>query len=552
MRSLGIDIGSSNIKVVEVSGTSRNVQVLSYREFPLGTNPAFDRDLEILDVLRGLALEYAGGQTRVVYALRQEFVSARFKTFPFADRLKILKSLPFELEEDLPYSSDTAIYDARISQILGAAAEVVAVAAPKTRIEQTLKPLGDSGLPPTILTAEALAFANCFERWQEAPRAAGAPPPHLHDGGPARVLTARLHIGHTHTLVLAFENDRLLGARSVLWGAKNVIDAISRRYEIPFIEAEKEMKTKAFILLNKHGASYDQILFSDTIAHQVRDLGKEVKISLLEFENELGGTFAAAEITGGFSQALNVHAYLTQLLEVPVNRAHFLSNFNTSFEKTPAVEAGIGVALGLAIEGLRKPKNPPIQFLRLDFAKQNDGFREFWDSWGPVVTFCGVGLVMFFVYASLRDSYSLELAEQAGDALKTQGQQVAGLNARTANPAGVRNYIVRQKRLAAEAKSLETVMGMTPAVEILKKVSDAVPNAQQVPLKVRTLHIEDDRVRLVGSVRQAAQIRLVETALRGVARGGQIQSQTGAALPDQGGVSFTMTFQVDRNLVVAK
>src|SRR5690606_31125163 len=114
------------------------------------------------------------------------------------------------------------------------------------------------------------------------------------------------------------------------------------------------------------------------------------------------------------------------------------------------------------------------------------------------------------------------------------------------------NYIVRQKRLAAEAKSLETVMGMTPAVEILKKVSDAVPNAQQVPLKVRTLHIEDDRVRLVGSVRQAAQIRLVETALRGVARGGQIQSQTGAALPDQGGVSFTMTFQVDRNLVVAK
>jgi general secretion pathway protein L len=551
VRSLGIDIGSSNIKVVEVSGTSRNVQVLSYREFPLGTNPAFDRDLEIHDILKGLGLEYGNGQTRIVYALRQEFVSTRFKTFPFADRLKILKSLPFELEEDLPYSSDTAIYDARMSQVVGNSAEVVAVAAPKQRIESALRQLNDSGLPPTILTAEALAYSNCFERWQEAPRSTGSPAPHLHDGGPMRVLTARLHIGHTHTLVLAFEGDRLLGARAVLWGAKQVIDSIARRYEIPFIEAEKEMKTKAFILLNKSGASYDQILFSDTIANQVRDLGKEVKISMLEFENELGGEFVAAEVSGGFSQALNIHPYLTQQLEVPVNRTQFLANFNTSFEKTPAVEAGIGVALGLAIEGLRKPKNPAIQLLRADFAKQNDGFKEFWNSWGSAVQFSAALLVIFFIYAWLRESYTLELADQAQEALKTQGTQVAGLNARNANEAGVRLYIRNQKTRAAQARSLETVLGMTPAIEIMKKISDAIPGRPNVQLKIQKLHIEDERVTLMGVVKQAAQVRAIENSLRAVARG-NVTAQMGAALPNQTGVNFTITFQVDRNLIVAK
>lgn len=551
MRSLGVDIGSSKIKVVEVSATSRNVQVLSYREFPLGLNPAYDRDIEILEILKNLSIEHDPTQTRIVYALRQEFVSTRFKTFPFSDRQKIVKSLPFELEEDLPYSAESAIYDARISQIVGTSAEVLAVAAPKNRIELTLRTYRDSGLEPTILTAEALALSNCFERWQEAPRTTGAPPPHFQEGGPARILTARLHIGHSHTLVLAFEDDRLLGARSVLWGSKNVIDAVAGRYEIPFIEAEKEVRAKAFILLNKAGASYDQILFSDTIAHQVRDLGKELKISLLEFENELGGVFSAVEVSGGFSQALNLNPYLTQILELPVNRAHFLANFNTSFEKTANIEADIGVALGLALEGLRKPKNPAIQFLRQEFAKQNDSFKEFWIQWGPSIKYGAAAMLVFFIYANFRDTMSFSLAEQAAETLKKQGRDVAGLNARNANEAGIRNFIRQEKKRAAEAKSLEAVMGMNPAIDILKKISDAIPSRPNVQLQINKLHIQDDKVLLTGVVTQVSQMRAIEAALRSVAVGA-VRAQAGAALPGQAGINFTISFQVDRNLVAAK
>lgn len=550
MRSLGIDIGSSSIKVVEVSGTSRNVQVLSFREFPIGVNPSFDRDLEVLDVLKGLALEYDPSQTRIVYALRQDFISARFKNFPFNDRLKILKSLPFELEEDLPFSSETAIYDARIVQTVGPMAEVIAVAAPKQRIEGALAPLQDSGLEPSILSAEALAFANCFERWQEPPRAISLPPD-LGGDEVGRVLTARIHIGHTHSLVLAFENDRLLGARSILWGAKNVIDAISRRYEIPSIEAEKEMRTKAFILLNKAGASYDQILFSDTISGQVKDLGHELKISLLEFQSELDGEFAAAEVTGSFSLALNVHAYLTQLLEIPVNRCHFLANFNTSFEKSASTEASIGIALGLALEGLRKPKNPAIQFLRQDFAKQNEGFKEFWKNWGPAVRFGAAAFVLLFIYTSLRQSFSVELVDHASQTLKKQAQEVAGLNPRQANEAGVKNYIRTQKARAAEAKSLESVMGMNTAMDVLKRVSDVTPGKNSVQLSIRKFQVVDDKVTLEGVVKQVGQIQTLENALRGVARG-PVRAQTGAALPGQAGIQFTLQFDVDRNLTATR
>lgn len=547
VRSLGIDIGTSSIKVVEVSGTSRHTQILSYREYPIGANPGYDTQIEVLEILRSLALEQGSGQTRIVYGLRQDFISARFRTFPFADRSKILKSLPFELEEDLPYSADTAIYDARISQLIGATAEVIAVAAPKNRIEDTLKRLSDSGLPASILTAEALALSNCFERWQDPPPTGTAPTPRLNEESIPQNLTARVHIGHTHSLVLAYAGHRVVGARSILWGAKQVIDAISRRYEIPYIEAEKEMKTKAFILLTKAGASYDQILFSDTISQQVKDLGRELKISMIEFEGELNGHFTGVDITGPFSQVLNLNAFLTQSLEVPVNRGQFLSNFNGHFERTPAIEATIGVALGLALEGLRKPRNPAIQFLRQEFAKQNEGFKEFWNNWGASIKYTAIALVLFFIFTNLRDQFSGELLERASEALKKQAKEVAGLNARSANEAGVKSYIRKEKQRAAEARALEAVLGMNSAADIVKKISDAIPSRPNVQLKINRLHVEDDRVVLSGVVKQTGMIQLIESALRGVARS-NFKTQMGAALPGQAGVQFTINFEVDRNL----
>lgn len=547
MKSIGIDIGSSSIKVVEAVSGSKGVSVISAREFPIGNNPSIDVDLEILDILKGIAHENDPRKTRITMALKQDFVSSRFKVFPFNDRLKILKSLPFELDEEFPFSTETAIYEARIGRNVGPVAEVLAVAAPKNRIAQFLKQVSDSGLEITLLTAEGLALANCYQKWWAAVPSVPPLPPELEDHPPIRRLKARVHIGHLHTVVLAFDGEQLVGARSVLWGSKMVAEAISRRYEIPYVEAIKEMKTKAFILTNKTEASYDQILFSDTIATQVAELGKEVRISLLELQTGLGGEVDEVEISGGFSQTHNLQAFLTQVLEIPVNRSQYLNSHHTLFEKRASYEATLGVALGLALEGLRKARNAPVQFLRGEFAKQSDSLKEKLQVWSPTLKFLGIFWVLFFTYAYLRDDFSLSLVDSANETLKKQARQVARLAPKQANEAGVKGYIRTQRRQIEEQKDLAQVLQMNNALELLKKLSSAAPGRNSVNLVVRKFQVTDNKVQLSGILPQANQIKTVESAFQSVATG-KVRSSVGNPAPGSGQVAFSMEFEMSRGL----
>lgn len=339
MKSIGIDIGSSSLKIVQVQSTNKGVQVLSYAEHHLGLNPAHDPELEILELLQNLSLQIDPAQTKVTLAVRQDRVSVRLKTFPFKDRLKIVKSLPFELEEDLPFSTETAIYDAKTCWHQGPSAEVLACATPKHRLSELLGRVQSSGLPITQITAEGIAFSNCFEAWDQAIPEAG--PQHIslnEEAPPPRRLKLMIQIGHSHCLVNAFDENRLVGSRSILWGMQNVAESISRKYELPLVDAMNEVRTKAFILTSKEGASYDQIVFSDTILNSFKELGKELRLSMLEFETELGGKVLSADLTGGGAGVINLGAYLTQCLEVPVNRSSFLNQFSTSFESNPALK----------------------------------------------------------------------------------------------------------------------------------------------------------------------------------------------------------------------
>ncbi|MFN7729443.1 MAG: pilus assembly protein PilM [Bdellovibrio sp.] len=551
MRAVGIDIGTSSIKVCEVQSTSKGVQILSFTEHPLGLNPAHDTELEVLEFLQGLALQYTNSQTKVVMALKQDRVSIRNKTFPFADRMKILKSLPFELEEDLPFSSETAIYEARTIRLLGNQAEVLAAASPKHRIAEFLQKYQSAGLDIDILTAEGLAFANCFSNWDgPIPQLPPAPIELNEDGGETprtdRKLKLMIQIGHTHSIVCAFEGQALVGIRSVLWGMKNVSEAISRKYEIPFVEAMREMRSKAFILPNKEGASYDQIVFSDTIAVPFKDFGRELKLSMLEIETELGGKVLAAEVTGGGAGIMHLTPFLTQMLEVPVNPAQILTSFVTNFEKSQTVDHFIGTSLGLALEGLRKPRNPALQFLRGEFAATNESLRVFWETWSRTIACVASAILIFFVFSNLRESSAQSLLTKALDEVKNQAKIVARLGPKQANESGVKKYIRDKRKRAQELRSLEGLSRMNSALEVLKKISDSAPTRGSINLNIRFLRIEDTNVVLEGTVENAAQRTALQKALSSVAKTGQLNAREGTPATGVLGIPFAFGFDVDR------
>lgn len=550
LKSLGIDIGSSSIKIVEMQSTSKGFQVTQYIEHPLNVAPGADQELEVIEFLRGYISSYDPHQTKFVLALRQDRVAVRNKFFPFNDRIKISKSLPFELEEDLPFSSDNAVFDAKIIRNVGGGAEVLACAAPKNHVQNCLQRAQDFGIDPDIISCEGTALANIVEKWNDVPPTITPPPiSMIEQDRPVRHLELFLNIGHSRTLVSAFEGSSLIGVRSILWGGKNIAEAISAKYEIPFLEALKELQTKAFILTNKQGATFDQVTFSDTIAKSVREMARDLQLSILELKSEFNAEISTINLSGGVSLVQNLGPFLTQIIEIPANRISVLDTIpNIVFERTTEAGAKAGIALGLAIEGFKKPRNPAINFLRGDFAKQNHQLKMLWEKWGHTVKVVTVALVVLFIYSSLRESFSVNLADRTHEVLKSQAKTVAGLKGKNASESGIRKYIRENKKRASDLKTLASVANMNSALDVIKKINDASPGKSTVTLDVHQLQIEDSQVVMQGYVSSPKELNALQTAMANITPNGQVKSQKPTLQDMPNRTSFSFSFNVDRGI----
>ncbi len=551
MKSLGIDIGSSSIKIVEMQSTNKGFQISHFFEHPLNIAPGADQELEIIEFLRDFVTQYDPNQTRFVLGMRQDRVAIRNKFFPFNDRIKISKSLAFELEEDLPFSSDNAIFDAKIIRTIGGGAEVLACAAPKTHVQNAIHRAQDAGIDPYLISAEGTAFANIFEKWNEAPPALPTQIENMDDpdSRPIRNVNVILNMGHTRTLVSAFDGNTLIGVRSILWGGKNIAEAIALKYEIPFLDAIKELNTKAFILTNKQGATFDQVTFSDTIAKSVREMTRDLQLSLLELKSEFNAQIVSIGLTGGVSQIKNLGPFLTQILEAPANRVAILDLVpHVTFDRSAENSAKAGVALGLAIEGFKKPRNPPINFMRGDFEKENHQVKMFWEKWGHTTKVLAASLVVLFVYTSQRESFSLSLADRTQEVLKDQAKAVAGLKGKNASENGIRKYIRENKKRASDLKTLSNVAQMNSALDILKKINDATPGKSALTLDVHHLQVEDAQVLIQGYVNNPQEMSLLQQSLTNISADGQVKSQKSTLGVLSGRTSFSFSFNVDRGI----
>ncbi|WP_246845460.1 pilus assembly protein PilM [Bdellovibrio sp. NC01] len=549
MKSLGIDIGSSSIKIVEMQSSSKGFQVSQYYEHALSNIAGSDQELEVIEYIRDLISKY-DDSTRFIVGLRQDRVAIRNKFFPFNDRIKIAKSLPFELEEDLPFSSENAIYDSKIIRTIGGGAEVLACAAPKTHVQNCIQRAQDAGFEPHLVSVEGIAFANVFERWNEAPPALAAAAPVFDDmEKPVRHIQLVLNMGHTRTIVAAFEGHSLIGLRSLLWGGKNIAEAISKKYEIPYVEALKELQTKAFILTNKQGATFDQVTFSETIGKSVREMARDLQLSILEIKGEFNVQIDSIGLTGGTSQIQNLGPFLTQILEVPVNKMSTLDQIpNVMFERSPAISAKAGVALGLAIEGFKKPRNPPMNFMRGEFARENHQMKMFWEKWGHTFKIATAALVVLFVYTSLRSDFATSLAERGQEVLKTQAKNVANLKGKNATEAGIKKYIRENKKRASDLKTLASVANMNSALDVLKKVSDAAPPKSAVTMDVESFNVQDAKVTLEGYVNSPQEVSLLQKSLSSITADGQVKVERATIGTKPGRTAFSFSFNVDRGI----
>ena len=571
MRALGIDIGEDSIKIAEVVQNKKSTYIQAVFEKKLSQQvTAHDREIEAIEYIRQIAQQLDFSSARVVMAIKQEKVTVRKKQFPFADRSKILKSLSFEMEEDIPFDPDLCLFDAKVILTEGFAAHVLAVAAPKAHIEKTLSIAKDFGVEPYTLTVDGIAFANLLEPWDSAPpqfQTATGPLsftpdediPELENTNSspafASPIQVTLNIGHKKTLLCAQIEGRLVFVRSLMWGADQIISEFMRKFQLPYLDAQRMLQNEAALLLSKTNQDFETANVASTIEKSMRELVRDLQMSFLELQSEFHGNIQNVYLTGGLSLLPNVGAFLTQHLEVPCNPVSLLDHYidpnsiQTNNIPLDAVKSRFATAVGIAIEAFKKPKNPALQFMKGEFVAENNQLKQFWTNWGLIAQTAAAAIIVFFIWGSFRESMTTTLSEKGDEALTTQAKNVARLPRKQANEKGVKKYISDNKKRAQEFKLLNQVAGMNSALDVLKKISEVSPDKAQSKIDIMQLQITDDNVKIVGYANSPREVTLMNQRLSTMALNKKVTEET-PNLPSQPNrVAFSLSLKTDRGLL---
>lgn len=495
IKAVGIDIGASSIKVAEVLLSKKGPFIESLVEHPLPSDPTLDMELARLEVLKNIRDQYAGQDAIFSFSIPQSKVAYRFKTFPFPDRIKITKALPFELEEDLPFGLENAYWDSRIIRHFGSETDILAAAVTRHQVQKQMDTLGSLGLNIQKLTPAGSAAHAALSPLNEM--SFKLPPTVADQSAPEpKNLRMVLDIGHSCTIVNLYDDEAWVNSSVVLWGGKNIAESISKRYEIPLDEALKVLKERGFLLLQNEEASYEQIVFSDTIANQIKYLAKELSLIVVGFETLHHGHVNSIQITGGVSSLVNMAPHLTQQIEIPVNTLHFLDQWPSSVHIDTQLENKMLVAVGLALEVLRKNIQPQYQFLQGPFAISNRAFEKFWDVAQAPLLWGGALVLTISIWSILRLGIVENLVQTIDDRVKQAGVTIAELNQRQSNPKQIRAYIRNAQNVINDRKLFEQAAKSPSAIEVLKVLSDAFPDRSRSDIHVTELTIQESLVKL--------------------------------------------------------
>lgn len=482
MHSLGLDIGSYSIKLAEVVQKGRVYELLRVDEHPLSQDPNQDRTLEIIEYLKQLPPSKA----RLVIGLPGNELCWRAVFFPFTQRHKIMKSLAFELEDRVPLQMDSSVVEAYISrQVLGGC-EVLGLMAPQESIQKHLSQVTDAGLQAYALSAKPLALANIFQPWQdEVP---------LFDS--TKITTdveVIVELGHRVSNLILLARGAVLDFRSITWGGHNVIEQVAKKYSLHYKEAHAKIQSEGQIVITPDESSREALALSEVIKRSIADFAYRLNLILVELKSSYKLQCKNIILCGGLAQIKNLAPFMTQSMNLNTN---VLKKLPRHPELDLQAQGAALTAIGLALEGIKKPKNPPLNFLKGKFQQSSNTVALFLSKWKYSMA---VGTALYaacFMWAVARQQLSSSNSDTTYTSLKQISTKVTGLTRRQNTARNIKKFIKTSQQKAQLHQELEKIKSIPSALDWLNKISQAAPSQQQIKLNIQQLSILKGRVRL--------------------------------------------------------
>ncbi|KPD29157.1 pilus assembly protein PilM [Thermus scotoductus] len=320
VEALGLEIGTANLKLVELSGNPPALRALATRPTPPGmlVEGVIAEPQALAQELKELLAEARTKKRYVVTAVPNPSVILRTLQVPKMPLKEMEEAVRWEAERYIPFPIDEVVLDfapldplAEVAD--GEQVEVMVGAARQEAVASLLEALRGAGLTPIILDVKPFAGLYPLEAQLSS--------------DPEGVSVA-VEIGAESTSLVLLKGDRPLAVRILTLSGKDFTEAIGKSFGLDFLTAEEVKRTYGLATIptedeellldfDAERGRYSPAKIYDAIRPILVELTQEIRRSLEFFRVQLGDIQPeVGYLYGGGSRLRGLSTLLTDTLGV--------------------------------------------------------------------------------------------------------------------------------------------------------------------------------------------------------------------------------------------
>jgi type IV pilus assembly protein PilM len=245
---VGLDIGSSAVKAVELKAAGKGYRVAAFGSQPVPPDSIVDGAIidgtAVAEAIRRVFESKAFKAKEVAASLSGNAVIVKKISLPVMTPTELDESIYWEAEQYIPFDIQDVNLDYQILEGNGAESkgtmEVLLVAAKKEKIADYTGVIAQAGRTPVVVDVDAFALQNAYE---------------LNYGFEKNAVIVLLNAGASAININIIANQQSVFTRDISLGGNAYTEAVQRELNLPFESAE----------LLKRGSTVDGATFEDVV-----------------------------------------------------------------------------------------------------------------------------------------------------------------------------------------------------------------------------------------------------------------------------------------------
>lgn len=301
---VGVDIGSSSVKAVELSGKPGSLQLVSLGYENLQADSIVDGQImelnDVSNVISNIFREHQIKTDRIAAGVSGHSVIVKNIVVPQMTKEELEESIEWHAEEHIPFDIADVSLDYQIIGSSPDALHVLMAACKRDKIANVKQAIQLAGKQPAIIDVDAFALQNCYEvNYQPS----------------VGQIVALLNIGAATMNINILNGTKSVFTRDVSVGGNQYTSLLQRELGLSHEQAEA-VKRGLPLPEGTEARAIEPILetVSDILALEVQKTMDFYRA----IAEEGGGTVQKIYISGGGSKLPGFSAYLAGRFEVPV------------------------------------------------------------------------------------------------------------------------------------------------------------------------------------------------------------------------------------------